>query len=173
VISGEDFRLAIGTSLGWNLVRSDLFNLRDSPDEIILNGAGSGHGAGMCQTEAEHMGDAGRDYREILAFYYPGASLGKFARGLDWITLGGERIKLETVNPDRDRPLVRKTDVFANQAEHRAGLAFRSMPVLRIYPDVATFRDATGEPGWVAGRTRASVISIRPTSYCVTNYCMN
>ncbi|MBM3325014.1 MAG: SpoIID/LytB domain-containing protein [Calditrichaeota bacterium] len=45
------------------------------PAEIMLTGAGWGHGAGMCQVGAAHMALQGKTYREILAHYYPGTSV--------------------------------------------------------------------------------------------------
>lgn len=40
-----------------------------------FRGRGWGHGVGMCQTGAFGMALRGRDYREILAHYYPGSVL--------------------------------------------------------------------------------------------------
>lgn len=37
----------------------------------------NGHGIGMSQWGAKEMGDAGKDYREILEFYYPGTKIQK------------------------------------------------------------------------------------------------
>lgn len=37
----------------------------------------NGHGIGMSQWGAKKMGDAGKDYREILEFYYPGTKIKK------------------------------------------------------------------------------------------------
>ena len=37
----------------------------------------NGHGIGMSQWGAKEMGDAGKSYREILAFYYPGTKIKK------------------------------------------------------------------------------------------------
>ena len=43
---------------------------------IRLNGHGWGHGVGLCQIGAAVMATHGYNYREILAHYYPGSSLG-------------------------------------------------------------------------------------------------
>lgn len=45
------------------------------PVEITLNGAGWGHGAGMCQVGAAHLALKGKTYREILNHYYRGATV--------------------------------------------------------------------------------------------------
>jgi stage II sporulation protein D len=43
----------------------------DAPSYFFFQGAGWGHGVGMCQTGAAGMADAGFDARAILAQYYP------------------------------------------------------------------------------------------------------
>ena len=42
----------------------------------LLLHARYGHGVGMSQRGAQHMANTGKTYREILSFYYPGATLG-------------------------------------------------------------------------------------------------
>jgi stage II sporulation protein D len=50
----------------------------------LLAGTGHGHGAGMCQWGARGMGQAGKNYRQILMHYYPGAEI-------TWTTSSGFR----------------------------------------------------------------------------------
>jgi SpoIID/LytB domain protein len=45
--------------------------------EAEFRGAGWGHGVGMCQTGAQSMAKAGRDFSSILLHYFPGASIKK------------------------------------------------------------------------------------------------
>jgi stage II sporulation protein D len=42
---------------------------------LIVFGLGWGHGVGLQQTGAEGMAGAGKDYRQILAHYFPGTSI--------------------------------------------------------------------------------------------------
>src|SRR5262249_44004320 len=85
-IAASTFRFAMGRELGWSTVRSDAYEIRG----LIFEGHGSGHGVGLCQVGADRLGAAGRSYRDILAFYYPGTAVGVTARGLSWQRLGGE-----------------------------------------------------------------------------------
>jgi stage II sporulation protein D len=73
-VRGTDFRTAIGVAT----VRSTLFTLRPLPGEaaVELHGRGFGHGVGMSQWGARGQALAGRDYTEILRFYYTGVSIG-------------------------------------------------------------------------------------------------
>ncbi len=161
-MTGQAFRLAIGRELGWNLVRSDAFELRDMGTKLEFRGTGAGHGIGLCQVGAGHMGQQGRNYRDILSFYYPGAALSRFAKGLDWKVIGGERVRVMTTDPAHDGALVKLGDTVAAEVAQRIGLAYATMPLIRMYPSVAAYRDGTGEPGWVAGSTQARVIRLQP-----------
>lgn len=42
---------------------------------VTVRGSGWGHGVGLSQWGAKGRADAGQDFRQILAFYYPGAEL--------------------------------------------------------------------------------------------------
>ena len=48
------------------------------PQKIVINGAGWGHGVGLCQIGAAVMGEKGYLYNEILNHYFRGAELKKF-----------------------------------------------------------------------------------------------
>ncbi|MCR4565453.1 MAG: DUF4922 domain-containing protein [Bacteroidales bacterium] len=50
-------------------------NLQTDWSRIVLRGKGWGHGVGLCQIGAAVMASQGLDYRQILAFYYPGSRL--------------------------------------------------------------------------------------------------
>jgi stage II sporulation protein D len=162
VIPASSLRFAAGRALGWDRIPSDLYEVSDAGDRWVFEGRGSGHGVGLCQAGAARMGEEGRSYREILKFYYPGTVLGVAAQGFAWQSLGGERVIVMTTRPQTDQGIVAMADRLARSVEERSGLRFAGTVRLRIYPTVAAFRDATGEPGWVAGSTRGGVIRLQP-----------
>lgn len=43
-----------------------------------ITGKGYGHGIGLCQYGAKGMADAGKNYKQILKYYYPGAKIEKY-----------------------------------------------------------------------------------------------
>jgi SpoIID/LytB domain protein len=57
-------------------LKSTLFTIRveggDHPTAFVFQGAGFGHGVGMCQVGAIGMAEAGKSRSDILAHYYPG-----------------------------------------------------------------------------------------------------
>ena len=162
LLSASSLRFAVGRSLGWNRIPGDLYELSEEGSRVVFEGRGAGNGVGLCQMGAERMGGQGRGYQQILAYYYPGTVLGVTAQGFPWQSLGGERVRVLTTQPGDDRPLVALADRVARAAEERSGLAWTQPPELKIYPTVAAFRDATGEPGWVAASARGNVIRLQP-----------
>jgi stage II sporulation protein D len=66
---------ALRTALGDSVVRSTLFEIRESGDGFIFVGSGHGHGVGMSQWGAQAMAVSGTGYREILETFYPGTTV--------------------------------------------------------------------------------------------------
>jgi stage II sporulation protein D len=161
-MSATEFRLKVGRKLGWDKLRSDLYQLQDLGDRIAFRGRGQGHGVGLCQYGADIMGHEGRTYREILAFYYPGAKLGLNAQGLSWEKMPGESLDLITTNRNDVAILLPAAERALRFAIERTGWNLAVRPQVKAYPTTAIYRDATGEPGWVAGSTRGSVIRLQP-----------
>ncbi len=161
-VPGIKFRAAIGHSIGWERIKSNWYDVRDAGEQIVLTGSGSGHGVGLCQVGAEVMGEEGKSYREILGFYYPGTRIGVSAQGIRWQQLGNADVVLYTTRPESDRPLLSLATQFMHESEEATGLVYGGIAKLKVYATVAAFRDATGEPGWVAASTRGRTVRMQP-----------
>ena len=148
-ISATAFRFAVGRALGWDTLRSDRYEVAG----LEFRGTGAGHGVGLCQRGADEMGAEGRSYREILTFYYPGTEMGLTGRGIRWTRLGGETVTLFTTHPDRDGAVLAQAERQLRELARRTNLPAPRGIEIRLYPGVETFRNATGEPGWVAAHT--------------------
>jgi stage II sporulation protein D len=70
-INATEFRKA----LGWSRLPSTNFTLSHHGDAILFEGKGYGHGVGLCQWGALKMAREGKDYKEILSFFYPGTTI--------------------------------------------------------------------------------------------------
>lgn len=162
-VPGLTFRLAVGRNIGWDRLKSNWYDLRVEGSRVVFHGRGSGHGVGLCQIGAEVMGEEGHSYREILSFYYPGTRLGASAQGAQWQQLSSEDMVLFTVRPERDRSLLALATRILHEAEETTGLVYNGTIKMKVYATVAAFRDATGEPGWVAASTRGRTIRLQPT----------
>jgi len=74
-LRGNDFRRLVG----YDTLKSTLFAVAVDGDVARFSGRGYGHGVGMCQWGAKGMAELGATARQILTFYYPGATLGTLA----------------------------------------------------------------------------------------------
>jgi len=157
-VGAGPFRFALGRAIGWNTIRSDRYEV----SRLVFNGRGVGHGAGLCQRGAAEMGREGRSYRDILAFYYPGTAVGITVAGLPWQRLNGERVALWTTQPGVDKVVLAIAGRRLHELEERTGWSAPSGIEIRIYPDLDTYRNATGEPGSVAGYTQGRRIYLQP-----------
>jgi stage II sporulation protein D len=87
---------------------------------------------------------------------------GLSGRGLSWQRLAGESIALLTIRPDRDGAVLASAERLVRTLSQRTGWPIPANIEIRVYPDVDTFRNATGEPGWVAGYTDGHRIHLQP-----------
>jgi stage II sporulation protein D len=71
-LRGEDFRFVVGASK----VKSTVCRIEDTGKNIrFYSGSGYGHNVGMSQYGTQAMAREGKNYKQILNFYYPGAIL--------------------------------------------------------------------------------------------------
>jgi SpoIID/LytB domain protein len=63
-------------------VRSTLLtSAAPARDGVSVSGTGRGHGVGLCQWGTRALGASGTSARDILAFYFPGTSIGRAGAG--------------------------------------------------------------------------------------------
>lgn len=67
-ISGEELRRIFRT-------KSSKFHILENGNLLFIEGAGFGHGVGMCQDGAYYLSEMGLDYVKILKHYYQGIEL--------------------------------------------------------------------------------------------------
>jgi stage II sporulation protein D len=163
-IGAGSFHAAVGRELGWNTVQSERYEVRTAGGQLVFQGTGSGHGVGLCQRGADQMGAEGRTYREILAFYYPGTATGTTARGFAWRKLGGDSITLLTTEPARDGAVLALGERLMGVLARRTAWPAPPGVEILVYPTVDAFRNATGEPGWVAAHTDGRRIHLQPAN---------
>lgn len=75
VLSADAFRRAIGRKLGWNTVLSPSFTIERRGPRFVFRGRGFGSQVGLCLAGSLAQAAAGRSYRDILSFYFPGTDL--------------------------------------------------------------------------------------------------
>lgn len=75
-VRGWDFKIVVGRTLGWSVLKSSRFDVRRAGDKFVFRGSGFGHGLGLCQNGAHVMAARGSSYRQILAYYFPATTVG-------------------------------------------------------------------------------------------------
>lgn len=70
-MTGNDFRMMFEAKK----IKSLYFEAKQTRNGLILNGHGWGHGVGMCQWGAKEMAGQGKNFYDILRFYYRGISV--------------------------------------------------------------------------------------------------
>jgi stage II sporulation protein D len=161
LVSASSFRFAVNRALGWNKIRSDLYDLRNDGDHILFSGRGAGHGVGLCQAGSEEMARQGKDYRQILDFYFPGTHLSKTSAD-DWQKRTSERFELMSTSPEQDSALLSIAEKILKEDETSVGWKLSFSARLQVFPTLDRYRDATGQPGWVAATTRGQTVRLQP-----------
>ncbi|MBI5299494.1 MAG: SpoIID/LytB domain-containing protein [Deltaproteobacteria bacterium] len=82
IIETDQMSLFLGATefrriVGHKDLKSTWFDIQTTPREIIFKGKGFGHGVGLCQWGVKEMASSGKNYHEILDFYYPRAQIRK------------------------------------------------------------------------------------------------
>jgi stage II sporulation protein D len=71
IVKATEFRKL----LGWSRLPSTSFSMKVNGSSITFEGKGYGHGVGLCQWSALEMAKEGKNYREILSYFYPGTKI--------------------------------------------------------------------------------------------------
>jgi stage II sporulation protein D len=71
----ESSRLKLARKLGWKSVPGNSYSSRTENGEVVLEGAGVGHGMGLCQRGAAEMARKGASFQQILEHYYPNTEI--------------------------------------------------------------------------------------------------
>ena len=162
-MSGEDFRMAVGRSAGWQRLKSTAFEARRSARGYLFTGRGSGHGVGMCLIGAAHRSARGATAADILAFYYPGLRIERSAlRAPPPVT---DVLLALPVAEERERDVV--TTLIRRSRDEivaRAGVAAPATIRMTVHPSADSFGRAAGQPWWVSGATAGTAIDLLPVT---------
>lgn len=68
---GERARLAVARQRGWSALPSNQYTVHEQGGVLLADGAGQGHGLGLCQRGAAALAREGKSFLQILDHYYP------------------------------------------------------------------------------------------------------
>ena len=155
-ISGQDLRVVVGRTLGWQHIKSTAFELRrqgargDQGAVYRFSGHGSGHGVGLCVIGSTNLAARGVGAPAILAKYFPGAD----------ITTPPYRPTPDTSGvlvslPDDDegeRATIAKLTIQArDELAATLGMPTPAKITLRFHPTTDDYERATGQSWFTSG----------------------
>lgn len=147
VVDATRFRHVVGRRLGWDVLKSHVWDVRRSSGGFRFEGRGKGHGAGLCVLGATTLADRGWPLDRILKTYAPGVSLQSLH----------DRVRVQVPSSlASDAPRLRR-EVRATLADLRGRLSVetpRDVEVV-VHPTRPAYQRATGRAWWTAGSSRA------------------
>lgn len=174
VISGWEFKLIVGRSLGWNILKSSRFTISRSGSEFVFRGGGFGHGLGLCQEGSHVMAERGHKYQQILSHYFPGTSVTQIAQTRKSSVSLRRRVSTthfqltypRTVETGEAEGLLNFLETNRTELLRRvsaAGLEPR-IPDLQVVLNETTgdFVGRTGMSPWTAAATKGNRIELQP-----------
>jgi stage II sporulation protein D len=165
VISGWEFKLIVGRALGWNVLKSSRFTVSRSGSAFVFKGTGFGHGLGLCQEGAHEMAQRGYNFRQILAKYFSGASVGPQT---SLASRRSSHFTVQTADGEEADQVLKLLESTRSTLGHRlsaAGIDLE-MPQVEVIINKTTgdFVGRTGMPAWAAAATRNNRIELQPVS---------
>ncbi|MGE3273931.1 MAG: SpoIID/LytB domain-containing protein [Vicinamibacterales bacterium] len=181
-LGGHEFRMAVGRVAGWQALKSTAFDLQRTGAGYRFQGAGFGHGVGLCVIGAGNRAEAGLGVDDILHAYFPTLAVGP--RGLRAVVAevaqapepppvaaaaaapaassAGIALALPAAE-ERDRAVVLDLLVRARgDISTLAGVTPPASVRVTVHPSVDSFGRETGQPWWVAGATVGNEIDLLP-----------
>jgi SpoIID/LytB domain protein len=154
-MSGEEFRTLVGRVLGWQVLKSTLFEVTRTGEGYRFNGRGFGHGVGLCVLGAGRRAASGATVEHILAFYFPGLTIGPVGQDEVALALPAEE--------ESERQMVLSM-VRRSRDEVAKAASVGPPPQIRVtvHPTVESFTRATGQPWFAAGATSGTTIHLLP-----------
>lgn len=172
-VSGQDLRVAIGRTLGWQYLKSTAFDLQRIHNGYSFTGRGSGHGVGLCVIGSVRLAAGGRSAAQILGRYFPGLEIGSAKEPLAGPravspVMPAESFRLEVIVsvPDGDEgERARIADLAGRAGEALAReLAVRAPArvTLRIHDTIGSYEQATGRSWFTSGAVVAGEVHLVP-----------
>ena len=162
-ITGDQLRLAVGRTLGWQLVKSTAFEVTRTALGYRFTGRGSGHGVGLCVVGSAQMAAEGANAAKILAEYFPGTRIERLAAPqpgtMDDVRIDLALPALSQGSAEDVQRLVRRA--LADIAS-RAGVPLPAALQLVFHPTFESYTRQTKRPWWTAAATVGERIDLVP-----------
>ena len=178
MISGQDLRVVVGRTLGWQHIKSTAFELRRQGSWYRFTGHGSGHGVGLCVIGSAKLAERGTTAAAILAKYFPGleiSGLSPVTSVPDGTSASGTEVGAKSMPsrtdvmvslPDDDEgeraAIVRATARAKDELARALGVTAPAQVTLRFHPTTDAYEKATGQPWFTSGTLIRGEIHVLP-----------
>jgi len=164
-ISGQDLRMAVGRTLGWQHIKSTAFELQRSGDAYRFAGRGSGHGVGLCVIGSARLAEAGQSADAILRRYFPGLEIA--GRSAPIVTTEAARTPsaVAVSLPDDDEVEHAAIERQALRARDELARTLGVVPpsvTLRFHATTSEFERATGQRWFTSTATANRELHLVP-----------
>ncbi|HEY3045347.1 MAG TPA: SpoIID/LytB domain-containing protein [Vicinamibacterales bacterium] len=152
-ISGQDLRVVVGRTLGWQHIKSTAFELRRQGAQGAIyrfSGRGSGHGVGLCVTGSTNLAARGVSTLAILAKYFPGADITtRTSRPAP--APSGVLVSLPDDDEGERATIARLTIQARDELSGTLGVPSPARLTLRFHPTTDDYQRATGQSWFTSG----------------------
>jgi hypothetical protein len=149
-ISGQDLRVVVGRTLGWQHIKSTAFELRRQGAVYRFNGHGSGHGVGLCVIGSTNLAARGVGAPAILAKYFPGADITTPALR-PAPAPSGVLVSLPDDDEGERATIAKLTLQARDELAGTLGVQTPANITLRFHPTTGDYERATGQPWFTSG----------------------
>ena len=164
-ISGQDLRVVVGRTVGWQHIKSAAFELRRQGARGTVyrfSGRGSGHGVGLCVIGSTNLAARGASAPAILAKYFPGAVIAiagpRLTPDLDRLgpdAPGASTFGVVVLLPDDDEgermAITRLTARARDELARTLGVPPPAKVTLRFHPTTDDYERVTGQSWFTSG----------------------
>ncbi len=166
-ISGQDLRVAVGRTIGWQHIKSTAFELQRIGDAFRFSGHGSGHGVGLCVIGSARLAENGATADAILNRYFPGLEVGAGRQPIVLTEASRTPAPVAVSLPDDDegehsaieRQALRARDELARTLGVAAPIV-----TLRFHATTADYERATGQPWFTSSAARNNELHLVPVA---------
>ncbi|MBA3240657.1 MAG: SpoIID/LytB domain-containing protein, partial [Acidobacteria bacterium] len=164
VVRGWDFKIIVGRTLGWNVLKSSRFEVARVGNNFVFRGSGFGHGLGLCQSGAHVLARRGASYRQIVGQFFPGTTVGGQEKRSDGLESADATTRDSTraATPDetmRERATGTRAATESGAASIQSGADNLQRRTVNLQRDAdafkATFQTAAFRPTSTRADTRA------------------
>jgi SpoIID/LytB domain protein len=174
-ISGQDLRVVVGRTLGWQHIKSAAFELRKQGGAYRFTGRGSGHGVGLCVIGSTNLAARGTGAAGILGKYFPGTVIATAGPRLSADVArvgpasaapGPDALSILVSLPDEDEGERAGIETQAAQARDELAATLGVRPpariTIRFHPTTDAYERATGHPWFTSGASVGGEVHLLP-----------